>query len=172
MARSVYTALIFIFLWSVSVLANDVAPVDAVARASWRPLTVDEIISPEELRGLQLTGKESVIFDARDKESYDKRHIEGAFLPLGSDFYEQSKLFKLKLIDTAPDMESELEKSTQHYPKNIPVVTYCNRGCKASAALLLKLKKLGFTDVRAMEDGIQAWEEKGYPVVGDLSNLS
>ena len=50
------------------------------------------------------------------------------------------------------------------YPANQPVVTYCNSNCHASATLALRLKQLGFTNVRSMEEGIQAWQQKGYPV--------
>ncbi len=147
--------------------AEDEEPkVDAVSRASWRPLAADEIISPEELKALHDGGQEVWIMDARDKDSFEKRHIEGAFLPFTDDFYERNRLYKSKLIDKAPDNEAELEKATRDYPRDIPIVTYCNRSCKASAALLLNLKKLGFTNVRDMEEGIQTWEEKGYPVAG------
>ena len=166
MDRTVGIVLVSVFLFVGAGFAENETRVDAVTRASWRPLTADEIISPEELRALQIAGKDLLIFDARDKESYDKRHIEGAFLPWTADFYERTRLFKLKLIDQAPDTDAELEKATRHYPRDLALVTYCNRGCKASAALLLRLKKLGFVNVRDMEDGIQTWEEKGYPVAG------
>ena len=46
-----------------------------------------------------------------------------------------------------------------------PIVTYCNTNCHASSALALQLKGLGFTNVKSMEEGIQSWEKKDYPVV-------
>lgn len=124
-----------------------------------------EVVSAEELRMLQLKGSAPLLFDARDKDSYLREHIEGAKLPWKDTFYEQMKLFRAKLISTPPDADAALYESTNQLPKDTPIVTYCNRNCSASAVLLTRLKKLGFTDVRDMHEGIQAWAEKGYPTV-------
>ncbi len=146
------------------VIAEEAKKVDAVTQASWRELTLEEIISPEELRKLQLDSVDFLLFDARDKKTYDAAHIEGAVLPLKPEYYEEAERYRAKEITTPPDPDAALAEMLSGYPKDKKFVTYCNSGCKASAALLMRIKKLGFADVRAMEDGIQGWEAKGYPI--------
>ena len=129
-----------------------------------RELRKDEIISPEALRELQLSHADFVLFDARSKNDYEREHIVGAVLPLSLKYYNDLALFVAKILPDRPDPQPDLAVSTQKYPKDKPIVTYCNRDCKAGTALLIQLKKVGFTNVRVMEKGLQAWEEMGYPV--------
>ncbi|GEM_PF-3117916 len=149
--------------------------VDAVTRASWRELTPDEIITADDLRKEMLANPKLELYDARGKADYDKLHIEGAKLPLPAWFYSDLALAKEKVLQTPPNPDRALEQSMAGKPKDTPLVAYCNRDCKASAALLVKLKNQGFTNVRAMEEGLQAWEEKGYPTAsstGEIRRLS
>ncbi len=139
------------------------APASAI-QLSLKDLRKDELISVDELRDLQIKQTDFVLFDARARRSYQAAHIEGAVLPLTPAYYTQDELFRNKIIASAPDRAKALAEATQNYPKDTPIVTYCNRNCNASTVLLLDLKRLGFTNVRAMEDGMQAWEEKNYPM--------
>ena len=127
-------------------------------------LTQEEKITPEELRALQSKHADVVLFDARDNQTYDEEHIEGALLPLPKSYYQDRRLFMARVVSQPPDLDTTLAESMKQYPKDSNIVTYCNRDCKASAFLLAQLKKLGFTRVRAMEAGIGEWKEKGYPV--------
>ena len=102
-------------------------------------LSDNEIISADELRQKQTSGTVFLLLDARGLPSYTQQHIEGA------------------LHGDSTPMED--------IPKDRPIVTYCNANCSVSASLLYKLKQKGFTDVRAMVEGIQIWEKKGYPVI-------
>ena len=68
------------------------------------------------------------------------------------------------MIPSAPDHDSALAVAMKDTPKDKAIVTYCNTDCQASVSLLLSLKALGFSRVRAMEEGFQVWEKKGYPV--------
>lgn len=141
------------------------APMPASAiQLSLKDLRKDELISVDELRDLQIKQTDFVLFDARARRSYQTAHIEGAVLPLTSAYYTQDELFRNKIIASAPDRAKALSEATQNYSKDTPIVTYCNRNCSASTVLLLDLKRLGFMNVRAMEDGMQAWEEKNYPM--------
>ncbi len=132
--------------------------------ASIPELTQEEKITPDELRALQLKHAGLVLFDARDNQTYNEEHIQGALLPLPKSYYQDRELFRARVISEPPDLDATLAESMKHYPKDSNIVTYCNRDCKASAFLLAEIKKLGFTRVRAMEAGIGAWKEKGYPV--------
>lgn len=130
-------------------------------------LLPEEAITPEELKGLLDTSADLIIFDARARRSYNAGHIRGAVLPLGDEFYRQHELFEQKIISTAPDRVRALADAVKEVPKDKPIVTYCNKDCSASVSLLLELKRLGFTQVQAMEEGFQAWEEKGYPTASN-----
>ncbi len=125
----------------------------------------EERISSDELRQKQLKAEPFVVFDARDRQSYQQMHMEGAVLPLSDDYYEKQKLFRERRTSTPPDVNMALAENMKKYPKDTPIVTYCNSGgCQASAVMALQIKRMGFNNVRALEDGIQIWQEKGYPV--------
>ena len=50
-------------------------------------------------------------------------------------------------------------------PRDAQIVCYC--ACRAeslSAAAVLRLRSLGFTNARALRGGLQAWIERGLPV--------
>ncbi len=136
----------------------------AVPGAAFSGLPASESISVDELRAEQKAGKQLKLFDARDRRSYEKGHISGASLPLARDFYAQQELYDTQVISVAPDRNAALAEAMKDTPKDTAIVTYCNVDCQASVHLLLSLKSLGFSHVRAMEEGFQAWETKGYPV--------
>jgi rhodanese-related sulfurtransferase len=132
-------------------------------------LDPEEVITVDELRGLQEKKTELILFDARSQKSHETARITGAVLPLTDDFYQQMELFRQNLISAPPDRQAALKEGMQRYPKDTRIVTYCNRDCQASTVLLLELKRLGFKNVQAMEEGFEAWQEKGYPTVSGLS---
>ncbi len=78
-----------------------------------RPLSQNEIISPEELRDWQIQNKSFVLLDARDSKAFDAEHIEGAILPLPREFYRQRELFRAKISNADPDMDAALAQVTQ-----------------------------------------------------------
>ena len=123
-------------------------------------LAEDEVISMDALRQKQLDHDRFLLIDARSKKSYDEGHLEGAILPLTADYYKQEELFRLGIIPESPEKEKALAEAMRVYPKDMPIITYCNDHCQASAVLVYKLKKLGFRDARAMEEGYQSWEKK------------
>lgn len=133
--------------------------------ASQGGLGADETISVDELRQKQLRSEPFTLFDARGPKSYEDAHIEGAVLPMAADYYERDELFRKGTLPDAPNAEDALGEAMQKYSRETPVVTYCNSNCAASATLLFQLKKLGFQNVRAMTEGMQEWEKRGYPVV-------
>ena len=128
-------------------------------------LSEEELITKEELRQMQVENSKFTLFDARGKSSYDSGHIIGAILALPNEYYIQKELLEQGLLKQPMDYHQTLAKAMERYPKNADIVTYCNANCKASASFLKQLQALGFTNVRAMEEGYQAWDDAGYPVV-------
>ncbi len=127
-------------------------------------LAADEKITVDELRQLQVSNEPVVLLDARAQKTYAESHILGAVLPYDDEFYRVGEMFRLGIVGTPPEADPALVKGMEKYPKNAKIVTYCNSNCKSSAKLLFRLKRLGYTDVRAMEEGIDGWKAKGYPV--------
>ena len=125
----------------------------------------DEVISIDALRQKQISRNKFILIDARNKQSYDDGHIEGAVLSLTPEYYHQEELFRMGVIQSLPSSDTALAESMKKYPKDTPIVTYCNDHCQASAVLLLKVKRLGFQNIQAMEGGFQSWQQKGYPVI-------
>ena len=124
----------------------------------------DELVSAEVLLK-KINHKESfLLFDARSKKSFDEAHITGARLPLTEEYYRQEDLFKDGIIKSPPDRAEALKTAMTAIPKETPIITYCNTGCHASSVLVLQLKQLGYTQVRAYEDGFQTWQQQGHPV--------
>ena len=157
MSRSYYFLGIFIF-FSLTASAADVGQ-------SKNGLLPEEIISSDELKQSFDRGDSFVLFDARNKASFDSSHIQGATLPRSEEYYQQEELFKNGVVPKSPNQDQALKTATQKYPLETALVTYCNSNCHASASLAAQLKGFGFTHVRSMEEGIQVWEKKGYPVV-------
>lgn len=153
------------FFWSVLFLLVSTLSVSNAAEEPRGSISIDEV------RSLQLEKIDFTLWDARDKRSFDASHIQGAELPLGETFYKASELYAKGLSPEAPDAPSALKERTARLDKSKLLVTYCNRNCKASEVLAMQLEKLGFTQVRWMPEGLQAWEEKGYPVTIEVPKL-
>jgi molybdopterin/thiamine biosynthesis adenylyltransferase/rhodanese-related sulfurtransferase len=62
----------------------------------------------------------------------------------------------------------ELEMQAKHLlpDKNAPIILYCGEGIR-SLMMGVTLKELGYTNVRNLTGGIEAWKEAGYDVVTD-----
>jgi rhodanese-related sulfurtransferase len=58
----------------------------------------------------------------------------------------------------------EIEKQLSSFPKDRDIVVYCSCPNEASSArLALQLQRKGFTRVRPLLGGIDAWREQNYP---------
>ena len=102
-------------------------------------------ISVEELRGLIDRGKQPVVVDVRSDvaRKADGRWIPGA-IPMDSDVVD-ARLLEL--------------------PKDREIVFYCTCPNEASAAQVAKrLIELGYTRVRPLAGGLDAWVEAGNPI--------
>ncbi len=163
--RKKYLLLAMYFLLSGSLWAAASAATELPA-----PTSSVDAASAEEVRQMQLKQTHFTLLDARNLNSYQIEHIEGAVLPMSSEYYAQQALFQSHVISSPPDTDEFLKRSMEKYPKGTKLITYCHKGCQVSEVLMLKLRALGFTDVKFMRDGIDAWKEKGYPVVSTVQN--
>jgi membrane protein DedA with SNARE-associated domain/rhodanese-related sulfurtransferase len=102
-------------------------------------------ISVDELRRLKEGGKDPVVVDVRSPvvRNLDRRFIPGALA-----------------MDIA-----EVDRHLDRLPADRDIVFYCTCPNEASAAQVAKrLIELGYTRVRPLEGGLDAWIEAGYEV--------
>jgi membrane protein DedA with SNARE-associated domain/rhodanese-related sulfurtransferase len=102
-------------------------------------------ITVEELRRKQEAGEQMVIVDLRSRVevSYDPSLISGA-------------------IHLALD---EIEKQQDKLPRDRDIIVYCD--CpneESSARAARRLHRKGFTRVRPLKGGLDAWKAKNYPL--------
>jgi rhodanese-related sulfurtransferase len=97
-----------------------------------------------------LTGS-AIFFDARTPELYQKGHIRGARnLPIG-------------------EFDQLADKVFMNFPEDTLFVTYCDgEDCALSGELALKLKEIGYENVRVLHNGWSVWKSHQLPVGGDM----
>lgn len=100
-------------------------------------------LSPAEL--VHLINRESpAVIDIRNREAFQEGHIVGAV--------------------NFPQAELEKDFSKLNKYKDRPLVIVCAMGQKAGE-VAVKLKKQGFTNVRVLSGGINAWKSAQMPLV-------
>jgi glyoxylase-like metal-dependent hydrolase (beta-lactamase superfamily II) len=101
-------------------------------------------VSLEELRNrIEKQGNPLIVLDVREKDAFDAAHVPGAkHLPRGQ--------LELRINDVLPDPTSR-------------IVTICEFG-KISTLAAATLRDLGFTRTAALDGGMKAWRDGGFPV--------
>ena len=91
----------------------------------------------------------AVFLDARPPELYQEGHIQGALnLPIG-------------------EFDQLAEKVFTEFPEDTLFVTYCDgEECILSAELALKLKEIGYENVRVLYNGWSLWKSHQLPLKG------
>jgi glyoxylase-like metal-dependent hydrolase (beta-lactamase superfamily II)/rhodanese-related sulfurtransferase len=104
-------------------------------------------MSLEELKTRVETGDpDLVILDVRERDAYDAGHIAGAqLLPRGQ--------LELRVNHELPDPTRR-------------ILTYCEFG-RISTLAAATLRTMGFQRAVALDGGMQAWRDAGYPVEND-----
>ncbi|WP_395646103.1 rhodanese-like domain-containing protein [Terricaulis sp.] len=86
-----------------------------------------------------------VVLDVREKDAFETSHIPHAMhLPRGQ--------LELRVNEAFPD-------------PTVRIVTYCDYG-KISTLAAATLRRMGFTRAVALDGGMKAWKEQGFPVEG------
>lgn len=103
-------------------------------------------IAMEEVNNRVAAGaNDMIVLDVREKEQFDAGHIPGAkHLSRGQ--------LELRVNEAFPD-------------PTVRIVTYCEVG-KISTLAAATLRRMGFTRVLALDGGMKAWREQGFPVEG------
>jgi rhodanese-related sulfurtransferase len=88
----------------------------------------------------------AVFIDARTPDHYQEGHIQGAInLPLA-------------------DFDQLAHKVVVDFPEDTLLVTYCDgEDCALSAEVALKLKQVGFENVRVLHNGWSLWKSHSLP---------
>jgi rhodanese-related sulfurtransferase len=91
-------------------------------------------ISVQELKEKLDKGEDFQLIDVREDFEYETSNIGGQLIPLGGILIEADKV-----------------------DKNKPVVVMCRSG-KRSAAAIMQLEQLGYTNLYNLQGGILAWK--------------
>ncbi|MFI5159339.1 MAG: rhodanese-like domain-containing protein [Sphingobacteriales bacterium] len=90
-------------------------------------------ISVQELKEMQDNNQDFQLIDVREDFEYEVSNLGGVLIPLGGVLIEADKISKDK-----------------------PVVVMCRSG-KRSAAAIMQLEQLGYTNLANLQGGILAW---------------
>ena len=91
------------------------------------------------------TAKSAVIIDANSPDSYKAGHVPGA----------------LSWAEIKGDLAAKLPAD-----KNTLIIAYCgNPHCPAYAQAAVAAKKLGYTNIKHMAEGIEGWNAEKLPTV-------
>jgi glyoxylase-like metal-dependent hydrolase (beta-lactamase superfamily II)/rhodanese-related sulfurtransferase len=101
-------------------------------------------MSMEEVKARVAKGaNDLIVLDVRERDAFEAGHIPTAqHLPRG--------ILELKVNEALPD-------------PTVRIVTYCEYG-KISTLAAATLRRMGFTRTVALDGGMKAWREKGFPV--------
>jgi rhodanese-related sulfurtransferase len=117
----------------------------ALAACQAQPRTQDEVprIAPSVLKNRLDSGDNILVVDARSADEYAQEHIAGAIsVPL-----------------------SDLEARMSELPRDQEIVFYCTWPAEqTSARAALILYQNGYKDVWALQGGLAAWVNAGYPL--------
>ena len=98
-------------------------------------------ITGQELKEKIDNGEDFQLIDVREDFEYETSNIGGLLIPLGGILIEADKVSKDK-----------------------PVVVMCRSG-KRSAAAIMQLEQLGYTNLANLQGGILAWAEEIDPTI-------
>ena len=101
-------------------------------------------MSMEELRTrIERGDRDLLVLDVRERSSFEQAHVPGArHIPRG--------LLELRVDEELPD-------------PTVRVLAYCDYG-KISTLAAATLRAMGYTRAVALDGGMKAWSERGYPV--------
>ncbi len=101
-------------------------------------------MSMEEVKARVAAGaNDFIVLDVRERDAFEAGHIPTAqHLPRG--------VLELRVNEALPD-------------PTVRIVTYCEFG-KISTLAAATLRRMGFTRTVALDGGMKAWREKGFPV--------
>ncbi|HPI15500.1 MAG TPA: rhodanese-like domain-containing protein [Spirochaetota bacterium] len=103
-----------------------------------------ETLSPERAAAMIESGG-VIVVDIRDPKKFADGHIKGA---MNAEYHPKT-----------------FTRDTERIDRNAAIILYCGMGLKTKKAAG-ELERCGFTRIYAMEGGIEAWMNAGFPVSG------
>jgi rhodanese-related sulfurtransferase len=98
-------------------------------------------ISVQELKEMRDKGEDFQLIDVREEFEYEVSNLGGTLIPLGGILIEADKIAKDK-----------------------PVIVQCRSG-KRSAAAIMQLEAIGYTNLYNLQGGIMAWASEIDPTI-------
>jgi len=98
-------------------------------------------ISVQELKDKRDNGEDFQLIDVREDFEYEMSNLGGVLIPLGGILIEADKVNKTK-----------------------PVIMMCRSG-KRSAAAIMQLEQMGYTNLYNLKGGILAWADEIDPSI-------
>ena len=98
-------------------------------------------ISVQELKEMMDKGEDFQLIDVREEFEYEVSNLGGVLIPLGGILIEADKISKDK-----------------------PVIVQCRSG-KRSAAAIMQLEAIGYTNLYNLQGGIMAWANEIDPTI-------
>lgn len=150
--QTVVLSLIAIVL---GLIVNQLRPDSMPLLGDWSPearITLKfgkNILIPFEEAKEKFFAGSAVFLDARPPELYQKGHVQGARnLPIG-------------------EFDQLADKVFMNFPEDTLFVTYCDgEDCALSGELALKLKEIGYENVRVLHNGWSVWKSHQLPLEG------
>jgi rhodanese-related sulfurtransferase len=102
-------------------------------------------ISAAETRAQVESGK-AILFDVREASEWEEEHAVGAR-------HASRGTIEIKIEKEVPDLDQ-------------PIICRCGGGGR-SALVADNLQKMGYTNVKSMAGGMDAWKEAGLPTTAD-----
>lgn len=90
--------------------------------------------------------------------------LKGSTPPRLLDVREPDELDIVKLDGAVPVTQELMQEMMASWPKDTPIVTYCHHGIRSLEAACYLIGH-GFTDVRTLAGGIDAWAEQIDPAL-------
>jgi rhodanese-related sulfurtransferase len=114
-------------------------------RARWRRRMTAHMMLPEELHALRGAQSKVLIFDVREPLDF---FVDAEMIPGAVRVTPQEVLANPSLI-----------------PADTEAIVYCTcPGEETNRRILQRALRMGFSQVKFLEGGIEAWKAKGYPV--------
>lgn len=99
------------------------------------------VLSPKEFKTALASEKNALVLDVRTAEEFGNGHIDNA---VNVDWNQGPESFTMQLANV---------------PKETPIYVYCQGGSR-SATALIKLKELGYTNIKELDGGMVAWNSE------------
>lgn len=117
-----------------------------ITRTRFQKLVQDAKTRITEISAAEAAGeveRGALLIDVREREDWEQGHAPGAVhLPRGT--------IELEIEEKAPALET-------------PIICHCGGGSR-SALVAESLQRMGYTNVKSLAGGFQAWQQAGLPV--------